>query len=36
MVENPARGCAWGLLLAAFLWVAILAGLAMIVTLVLS
>jgi len=21
MVENPARGCAWGLLISAFLWV---------------
>lgn len=31
----PARGCAWGLLIAAFLWVAILAGLAMVVTLLL-
>jgi len=32
----PARGIAWGLLIAAFLWVAILGGLAMIVTLLLS
>lgn len=34
--HSPARGCAWGLVLAAFLWVAILGGLAMIVTLLLS
>jgi hypothetical protein len=25
MVENPAKGCAWGLVIAAFFWVAILA-----------
>ena len=36
MTENPARGCAWGLVISAILWVVILGGLAMIVSLLLS
>jgi len=36
VTENPARGCVWGLVISAFLWVIILGGLAMIVTLLLS
>jgi hypothetical protein len=31
MTENPARGCAWGLVISAFLWIAIFAVLAAIV-----
>jgi hypothetical protein len=35
MSENPARGCAWGLVISAFLWVGCLVIAAVVISLVL-